>query len=278
MKQREAMNPGNFRSERSAAFIQQSAIAAEISGYVDIGMKKEALQLTRKVLEKRRIIPDEFSAALRTVGVYASFKSFKNWKPKFEAAYNRQSKKFQREARSDMLGMYVSLKEWETALKFVSVSSPSSASDFFFGMVILLQLGKLPQAEQLAARYTKVLRLLRSDFDKSLFCCALGQFFAHKRRWDCALNVLQQAPLDPSVARNLLTGIVEIHLAQALDAVDGGIRLIGLWKQQHDSDLDLCLPGLETDLAVDAEKELRKFKRGIERLLPETTWKQLGIS
>src|SRR5437667_7795794 len=121
MKQSEPANPRDLRTGRSAALFHGSAIAAEISGYVDIGMKKEALRLTRKVLEKRRILPDEFSEALRTIGVYASFKSFKKWKPKFQAAYERQSRKFKRKTRSDMLGMYVSLKEWETALQFVSI-------------------------------------------------------------------------------------------------------------------------------------------------------------
>ena len=31
-------------------------VAAEISGYIDIGMKDEALRLTRKVLEKRGLV------------------------------------------------------------------------------------------------------------------------------------------------------------------------------------------------------------------------------
>ena len=66
MKQSEPVNPRSLRTGRSAALFRESAIAAEISGYVDIGMKKEALRLTRKVLEKRRILPDEFSEAVRT--------------------------------------------------------------------------------------------------------------------------------------------------------------------------------------------------------------------
>src|SRR5438876_11465183 len=105
MKQNEPANPRSLRIGRSAALFHGSAIAAEISGYVDIGMKKEALRLTRKLLEKRRILPDEFSEALRTIGVYASFKTFKQWKPKFQAAYKRQSRKFKRKVRSDMLGV-----------------------------------------------------------------------------------------------------------------------------------------------------------------------------
>ena len=57
-----------------------------------------------------------------------------------------------------------------------------------------------------------------------------------------------------------------------------GIRLLTERKQQPNSDIDLSLPGLEFGLAVDAEKELLKFKRGIEKVLPEKVRKDLGMS
>src|SRR5439155_13074830 len=94
MKQSEPVNPRVMWSERTAGYVYESPVAAEISGYIDIGMKDEALRLTRKVLEKRRILPDEFSAAVRTIGTYRS--SFKRWRHKVEAAYNRQSRRFKR--------------------------------------------------------------------------------------------------------------------------------------------------------------------------------------
>jgi hypothetical protein len=278
MKQSEPVNPRSLRTGRSAAFFHGSAIAAEISGYADIGMKQEALRLTRKLLQKRRILPNEFSEALRTVGIYASFKSFKKWKPKFEAAYERQSWKFKRKVRSDMLAMYVSLKEWETALQFVSIQRPSAASDFFFGMDVLLELGKVEEAHELSMHFGKALRFAGNEFEQSLLSCALGRFFAHTHQWEFALAVWQARPPASSIARNVLNGIVEIHLARALEAVDTGIRLLTERKQQHSSDIDLCLPRLEFELAVDAEKELLNFKRGIEKLLSEDARKDLGIS
>lgn len=277
MKQSEPANPRSLRTGRSAAFFHGSAIAAEISGYADIGMKQEALRLTRKVLEKRRILPDEFSEALRTIGIYASFKSFNKWKPKFEAAYERQSRKFKRKVRSDMLAMYVSLKEWETALQFVSIQRPSAASDFFFGMDVLLEFGKVEEAQELSMHFGKALRFVGNQFEQSLLSCALGRFFAHTHQWEYALAVWQATPPDSSIARNVLNGIVEIHLARALEAVGAGIRVLTERKQQANCDIDLSLPGLEFDLAVGAEKELLKFKRGIEKLLPEKTRKELGI-
>ena len=278
MKQSEPVNPRSLRSGRSAALFHGSAIAGEISGYVDIGMKKEALRLTRKLLKKRRILPEEFSEAVRTMGVYLSCRIWKQWKPKVEAAYERQSRKFKRAVRSDMLGMYVSLREWETALQFVSIQRPSSASDFLFGMDVLLELGKVEEAQELATHCRKALRFVRNEFEQSLLSCALGQFFAHTHQWEYALAAWQATPPDSSIARNVLTGIVEIHLARAFEAVQAGLRFLADRKRCEPNETELCLPKLDFELAVDAEKELLRFKRAIEKLLPDKTRKALGIS
>ena len=80
MKQSEPANPRSLLSQRNADGAQGSAIAAEISGYADIGMKREALRLARQILEKRRILPDEFSEAMQTIGMYLSSKTWKAWK------------------------------------------------------------------------------------------------------------------------------------------------------------------------------------------------------
>jgi len=276
MRQSKPANPRSLRTGRSAALFHGSAIAAEISGYVDIGMKKEALRLTRKLLEKRRILPDEFSEALWTIGVYASFKSFKKWKPKFEAAYERQSRKFKRKVRSDMLGMYVSLKESETALQFVSIQRPSSASEIFFGMDVLLQLDKLQDAEALATRCRKALSFARSPFEQSLLLDALARFFARTHEWDRAISAWQHAPLDQPFRRDALSGIVKTHLACAFETIERGLKALADLKQNPE--LSLCLPENDFNLTLEAEKELVKFKRGIEKLLPDRVRKDLGMS
>jgi len=255
--------------------IQASDSAAEISGYADIGMKKEALWAARRVLGKRRILPDEFSEALRTIGVFANFKK---WRPMIEDAYNRQSRVFKRKARTDMLELYASLEEWRTALAFVSIRRPARATDFFFGMNVLLELEKIEEAEALAMRCKKILPLVTAEFDRSLLYYALGQFFARTHQWESTLAAWQATAPDSSIARNVLTGIVKIHLARAFEAVQAGLRCLADRKRREPNKMELCLPKLEFDLAVDAEKELLKFNRGIEKLLPEKVRKELGIA
>jgi len=255
--------------------IQPLALAAEISGYADLGMKREALRLTRRLLEKRRILPEEFGEAVRTIGVYSSFSDFKKWKPKLEAAYNRQSRRFKRKARSDMLGMYASLREWENALQFLSVRKPSSAFEIFLGMGVFLELDKLQDAKVLAARCKRALSSATDRFEQSLLLEALASFFARTRDWDRAISGWQHAPLDQPFRRDALSGIVQIHLARAFEAIDNGLKALAELKRNPEP--SLCLPGNDEGLTRDAEKELLRFKRRIEKLLPEKARKELGV-
>ena len=277
MQQSEPANPRSLRAERNTIRIHGSAIAAEISGYADIGMKREALRLIRRILAKRRILPEEFGEAVRTIGMYLSSKNWKACKAKLEAAYNRQSKRFKRKVRSDMLAMYVCLNEWQTALQFVSVREASSAPEIFFGMSVLLQLDKLEDAKLLAARCTRAMSSAKSRFEQSLLLDTLGSFFARTHSWDHAIAAWQLAPIEAAFRRDALSGIVKIHLARALESIEIGLRKLAELKENPNVETELCVPGNDLGLTTQAEKELLKFRRGIEKLLPEKARKELGM-
>ena len=277
MNQSEPVNPGMPLAERNAISSYGSPSAAEISGYTDIGMKDEALRAVRKLLAKRRILPNEFDEAIRTIGIYLSSKTWKAWKPKIEAAYNRQSRRFKRQARSDMLSICASFREWETALPFVELRKLSSIGDVLFGMKVLLELGKLKGAEVLASRCWKALGRTPDRFQQAMILTALGAFFSRTRRWSGAIGAWEAMPLEQPFRRDALSGIVKIHLAGAFEAAERGLQRLAELKKNPNSENELCLPGNDEGLTRDAEKELLKFKRGIEKLLPEKVRKQLGI-
>jgi len=272
MKQSEPANPKNLRNQRNAICIQGSDIAAEISGYADIGMKKEALRLIHRVLRKRRILAEEFGEAVRTIGV---FSDFEKWRSQLESAYNRQSRKFKRKTRPYMVEMYGALEEWETALRFLSLRKPSSASEIFFGMKALLELDKLEDAKALAIGSEKVLSFATYPFEQSLLLDAFARFFARTHEWDHAIAAWQHPPLDQVIARDALCGIVKAHLARAFEAIESGLKALAELKQNPE--LSLCLPGNDLALTLGAEKELLKFKRGINKVLPEKARRQFGI-
>jgi len=278
MKQNEPVNPRILRTERNAISFHGSAIAAEISGYADIGMKDEALRAVRTVLAKRRILTEEFGEALRTIGIYLSSKTWKQWRPILEAAYNRQSREFKRKVRSEMLSLYACLEEWETALQFVELRKLSNSADVLFGMEVLLELDKLEDAGVLASRCWKALRRTPDRFQQAVILTALGAFFSRTGRWSGAIEAWEAMPLEQPFRCNALSGIVKIHLARAFEAVECGLQRLAELKENPNNDNELCLPGNDLKLTLDAERDLLKFKRGIDKLLPKETRKQLGIS
>src|SRR6266516_150422 len=274
MKQSEPVNPKEPRSERNTTSIQGSTTAAEIRGYADIGMKKEALRAVHTVLAKRRIRPEEFAEAHRAIGV---FSDFEKWKSQLEAAYNRQSRKFKQEVRPYMVELYGSLGEWETAVQFLSVREPSSASEMFFGMEALLELDNLQDAKTLAVECSKAFESATDAFEQSLLLTALARYYSRIRRWYDSTNAWEHMPLEQPFRRDALSGIVKIHLARALRAIYRGLQALSELKKKADNENQLSLPGNDLALMAQAQKELLKFERRISKLLPEKAWKELGI-
>jgi hypothetical protein len=238
-------------------------------------MKREALQLARKILAQDRIFPEEFSEAVRTIGVHAD--KLKQWAPKLQAAYDRQSRAFKRAARFDMLSVYTPMGDWENARRFLSIRNARSAAEMSFSMDVLLGLDMFDQAKRLSRRCIKYLPSATTGFEQSLLIETLASFFARTHEWDKANTLWQQAPLDQPFRRNALSGIVELHLACAYESIEIGFRRLAELKKNPDVETELCVPGNDLGLTTQAEKELLRFQRGIEKLLPDETRKYLGI-
>jgi hypothetical protein len=63
-----------------------------------------------------------------------------------------------------------------------------------------------------------------------------------------------------------------------LEAVEIGLRRLAELKENPDKETELCLPDNDLALTSQAEDELLKFERGIEKLLQEKARKELGMS
>ena len=106
---------------------------------------------------------------------------------------------------------------------------------------------------------------------------ALAKFSARMHNWAAAIKYWRAMPLDQPFRQNALGGIVQLHLACAYECVEIGLRKLADLKGNVDVETELCAPGTDLGLTTDAEKELVKFKRGIEKLLPAKARKQLGM-
>ena len=73
-------------------------LVKELSGYVELGMKRQALKLAQKILTKQCIEPVEFTEAINTLGTLGSTANFRKWRKMVESAYARQPVKTRRAA------------------------------------------------------------------------------------------------------------------------------------------------------------------------------------
>ena len=176
-----------------------------------------------------------------------------------------------------MLYMYATLRDWETAAQFVSVPRAASAGEMFFSMEVLLASEKLEDAEQLAAKCQTAFRLAKDPSDKSFLIETLAPFLARTHRWDQAIAIWQQAPLDGPFRRDALSGIVKIHLGRAWEAIERGLQLLSDVREKPNTEDSIALPNNDVGLTRSAETQLLKFKRGIEKLLSEKVRKELGV-
>ena len=254
-----------------------NAVIEELSGYVDMGMKNAAWKLVRKILAKRLIEPAEFNEVIITLGMFCSSADLRKWKEVVESAYVRQSSKTKRAMNGNMLKYYYTLEDSKNALRFLSAREMQDISNALFIMELLLENERMKEAKRFARRCERALACKRNRFEVDLLIQALAVYHARIRDWDKAICLWQHAPLEEGFRQNATSGIVSIHLARALDAIRQGLKALDHLKKCPDSEHALVLPGNDEGLTLDAEKALLKFKRGIEKLLPEKRRRELGL-
>ena len=124
---------------------ESNPLIEELSGYLELGMTDEALHLAKAILSKPKLAASEFHEAMEAVLVADKIKP---WRKTVESAYARLSRRDQRLVRSEMLGFYCALNDFENAGKFLSFKRKSTPIDLFFALDVLLQLEKLDEARR----------------------------------------------------------------------------------------------------------------------------------
>jgi tetratricopeptide (TPR) repeat protein len=250
----------------------------ELSGFLDIGMKRQSLKVVRKILAKHRVTPVEFNEAVRTLGMFLSVAGMLKWSEMLETAYARQSERSRRAMNGSMLKYYASLNDPENAARFLSADQMKSPEDAFLVMDVLLETKRMDEAKQLATRFENLLRRKHDRFTFALLITALAEYYERVGDWDQALNLWHHAPLEEPFRENALRGIVSIHLARALVSVRDGLQSLDSLKKSPDQENSLSLPGNDDGITQHAEKILLRFKHGIEKLLPVKSRSELGFA
>ena len=153
-----------------------------------------------------------------------------------EAAYAGLTKIGKKETACKMLGYYYSLEDWENAARFLPARGDKYEMPLYFAMGVLLKTKRMNEADLLAKRCLKWLKLAADGFEKSEVIQVLAEYFAQIGDLEAALDLWERAPLDQPFRQNALSGIVKIHLARALESVRSGLLALDelrkklIWK------------------------------------------------
>ena len=235
----------------------------EIDGYMELGMQDEALAQVHLTLNRGAITPAEFNSC-----VFALLQTDRpeSWKRTVESAYGRIKQPGDDKVRSAMLYYYFTIGESKVAWKFF----PRHWTKFFDAWVMMqvsLELGRLNQAKAVAQTCSEILAAAQDDFTKASMIDALTSYHVRLGNWDAALKLWNESPNEPCFQRQRLTGIVKIHLAQALEAAKAGLTKVTADRIELDLSTEVRMPGNAAKMLDDTECELKELECGIGRLV-----------
>lgn len=251
------------------------SLVDELQGYLDINLAAEARKIARELLRHPFLNANGLCEVVRAIGM--GMKSPSIWRLPLEEAYRKLPSKEQRRARASMLGYYHMVWDPDAALQFCGGRDLQSPPDLLFAMDVLLHFGKLKEAKAIARKCENTLNSDLTRFEAGCLIEALASYYARSRQWQRALQLWSHAPREEALARNAATGIAEVFIAAALDAITGELAVVENLEKKASTKLALNLPGVEDGMLKDTKKDLLRLRRGLERLLPEKKRVAFGL-
>lgn len=242
-----------------------------------MGMKREALRLARQKLKSLAITGEDFNGSLNAILTQAD--NFKPWTALIESAYARLPVGDRRSVRSLTLAFHCGNRDYERARRFIPgrFDGCFGPLELAFTMETMLALGNMAEAKRLARKFPGAIRDAENPVMRSSLMDQLAEYLAKTGEWEKAIKIWDIVQLDETYMENGVTGIVEIHAARALRAVRFGFQLIAQFKKNFDPELETTLPGNERKRWARTEKQLRRFEKMLERILPEKRRKELEV-
>jgi hypothetical protein len=250
---------------------------SELNGFVEMGMKREALKLARRILKKIDISTVDFRDAMQAILIQAD--NYKLWTPVVESAYARLLKHDKHIVRPYMLYFYHSCKNYEAAAKFVPhrFVGAFDTKELAFACETWLELNRMDKMENLAKKLLWAIKEVDVPFMRTHLAKCLAEYYARKGHWGKAVELWEFVQLDNIFYRDAVEGVVDIHVAGALLAIKRGFELMKKFNQNYDPEMETTLPGNDGKIQRGAGKKFRKLQRLLEKVVPEKRRKELGL-
>lgn len=160
----------------------------EIQGFVELGMKRDALRLVRGALKSERVSAEVFNTALDAI--FAQADRRKAWTRLIESGYGRLSTRDQRSVRFGMLAFYCGIQNYESASRFVlrRFGCRFGLVDLAFAMETWLALGRMDKARSLVRRCVEGIESAEEPEMQAMLIHGLAKYFAKAGESDAALH------------------------------------------------------------------------------------------
>ena len=236
-------------------------ISAELGGYIELGLAKEALALSGEVLALPKPKAEEIELAISAIGTFAD--DMRLWRGRVEELLARLPKRVRHAVREAMVMFFFALDDNERAASFAVATKSFSPEGLFCAVSSLVELDRFEEALALMDS-----RSQNSDNDYLAESWALVLTTAG--HVSCALNHRMDAKCDSPIARNLIEG-----------GLESGVALLASWLGERIKDIEerrnrvpgsadqLTLPGNDVALMSDEEAICRKWQRRFIKMIPK---------
>lgn len=277
---------------------EEEKLIEELSGHTDISMKREALKVCSQILRLKRISPEAFAEVVRVIGMFG-IKT--RWASRLEAALARQSRKTRRALQGTMLFFYAVPGDWKNSLRFASLQRDLLPHEIALAIEVFAQAGRAREVRCLGLRIERwvdridsnpnLQRALSHELDWLLFGLGVFQtFFAHKHRDDGLEWFFAEGPrseaimnwkavaLDHPIGPCANHRAIDLELCLVLEDIRHKIRCVEEIRRRKIDDAALALPGNQDRIYAEMLTHFNRYRRALERLVPEKRRKELGMN
>lgn len=250
----------------------------ELKGFIELGMKNDALTVSFCILGENPINAESFDAALNAILSHVD--QMKPWKKHVEKAYGRLSKRGKIRVRFLMLAFECGLNNYRVAVDFLPkhFSGKLSLVELLFAMETMLALNRMDEAKIIAQKCIRGIARAENPEMKQLFKMALASYLARIQEWSAAVVLWEELLHSDIGAESAIYGLVNIGLAHSLDAVTKGLAAVQALKKRLDSPITFKSPEYERHQWDDIEGFLAKRKKILGRLLPKEIQRDYGLA
>jgi hypothetical protein len=240
-------------------------MSAEIDGYIDLGLGKEALALSGEVFASPKPQAEEIRSAISAIGTFAD--DMKLWTERAEELLARLPKRVRHAVREPMVMFYFALGDNERAASFAVATRTFDPHGLYCAVSSLVQLGRVEEALKLLDSHP-VARLQKSDDDFLAECWAL--VLSAIGHHDCALNHRMRAKGDSPISCSVIEGGIESAAAMMARWLGERIELVKQRRSSMPESVDhLTLPGNDLALLSDEEAICRRWLRRFIKMIPK---------